>query len=195
MSRHYRSTGHPALCARSERVRRELRMQAAPSSAPPTPFGPASELRLTRATFRDCLDADARAQRVLDVLLARTDAESGFLFALDGPTPRLLAPLHGEEPSDELLRWLATELADPTHSELPTKILATGSRSVETPTPRSLCLLEQDRARVACAVLEPKTRGTLVSLPEELSQLLAEVLVGAPEAYFATAMSVTARRA
>ena len=196
MGRHYRSTGHPALRARWERVRRELRVQNAPASSPPSPFGPASEVRLTRATFHDCLDADARAERTLEVLLARTDAGSGFLFALDGNAPpRLIAPLHGEEPTDALLQWMSAELAGATCSERPTELRVAEPLGMESPARRALCVLEHRGAPIACAVLELHARGSAVSPPRELLSFLAEVLVGAPEAYFSTGMSVTARRA
>jgi hypothetical protein len=80
-------------------------------------------------------------------------------------------------------------------SEGPTELRVSDALDTERSVRRALCLLEHRGEPLACAVLELHARGPILAPPPELLSLLAEVLAGVPEAYFTTAMSVTARRA
>ncbi|MFI5308484.1 MAG: AAA family ATPase, partial [Polyangiales bacterium] len=110
MVRYYASTGNPALIALCERFAAESQLKSRDTGPPVSvvDFGDAQPD--TEILLHGCVDAGARAERALALLLGSVRAQRGYLYAVEEGGMQLLAPLHGDEPPPDLELWVRAQL-------------------------------------------------------------------------------------
>ena len=109
----YYPTKNPALIAQASRLRLRARF-AKMTSDPPAPrrSSPASVRMMSWArALEACEGSAARAKVALDLLVANTQSQRGFLFADDSLGPTLVASSTGEAPSKNIVDGAANEFS------------------------------------------------------------------------------------
>jgi tetratricopeptide (TPR) repeat protein len=180
MNHHYRATGNPALFAFCQRFSAEHGFgEHAETAARFRAFGSDRPMDRPVDGRLDGVDRGARAERALASLVVETGAVGGYLFAIRGGAPELIAPRHGEEPPAGI-REAVLELLE--RDEVITSVtgVSTGQQSgVGTSDGRlQLCVLsvsDDDDLVVAVAALQTRG-GAYTAPPRSLLRILSEGL-------------------
>jgi hypothetical protein len=174
MERWFRSTENPVLIAQCEKLLRRVRELpgAAPSGrellplqSEPAPMTVDLKSALSRLTQLQA--ASDRAELALQLLLDHVQARAGFLFENARGAPRLIAPLHGEEPPPALLERVQGELATTIADEVRTLALRAPSRPADGSTSAAQYIVHvlADGARTLGALAVLPLEGQMLRTP------------------------------
>lgn len=109
----YYPTKNPALIAQASRLRLRARFAGMTSDAPPPRRSSPVSVRIMSwaRALEACGDSAARAKVALDLIVANTRSERGFMFEDDSVGPTLVASSTGEVPSRNIVDGAANEFS------------------------------------------------------------------------------------